>query len=769
MITDSNPVRAHELAMKSTADNTTRHPSPFLNSVPKSLLLGLLTASLMSVGISAQAGGGEYCGSNFSLDNRYYNACQINFPTLDTGNDTQTNLYLLLADKGLITFDEPDTLHTSGYYYDFPLNLRTLKHAAVNQVQNPNQSFLEPSETSNYAEYCNSFYTGKTALENALTLDQALTPKERAQLMQFRDAIRSECADSFDDETAALKDTATFPLKWSVHAQPYADYIMATQLFYLGKKSDFDSAHNLYSALTTLDAGDNAGRAWLLDTVNYMLIRTGINRIYQQGAQDYVYDHKTVDPRLFASTQSAINTYLSRFKKGQYTASARGLQRRLYWLSGKQEQLVDEIEWQIEHTQSLAFNLDSRRLPEEIERRLFFPDSDKQVDINVLNDPILLTSFALYRLRPASDLMNTKPITLAALERLKPKFKGSMDLYQYLIATYYFVQENNSKRALTYLPTATPTGKLSYTQFSQYALKAKALQQLGRTDEANTLWQQLHTLPKQPFQNTVTELALALHADKTNDYRSLFTDTSIQSQALKMRVIKYSADPTLLKQIADNHANTNALGAEARYALLAKSLIHGRYDDYLTYQQRYLPKDAQKYQGYSSKDETLKHLPTFSQFNWQGKHISPHIKCQNLTTTVTRLSKRLNDRLQTLCLTEFMYDTDLTSYLDDYDKEFRYIVDDDPSKPYPYLGDVPSRFAGQTLNRLDIYRAIFTDSQDDELSAYALHRAIGCFASSGNNQCGDKQVDLSVRKAWFKRLKSDFSQTTWAKNQKYYW
>ncbi len=748
---------------------------PLSNTMTKGLLLAIFTTALTGFSIPAKAGGGDYCGSNFSLDNRLYNECKINFPTLDTGNDTQTNLYLLIADKGLINFDISSAPDLDFYSeYDFPLNLSTLKQGAVNKKENPNQRILELSETSNYAEYCNSFYTGEEALEEALKLDTKLTSKERLQLIQFRQAIHSECNDSFSRDTPSLESqpsaesTSAFPLKWSVNAQPYADYIMATQLFYLGKKSDFDSAHNLYSALIDLETANNAGLAWLVDTCNYMLIRTGINRIYQDGMGEYTYKSENVDPRLFDITQQAIDTYLSRFKNGRYIASARGLQRRLYWLSEQQEKLIAEIEWQINHPNSPLFNLDSRLLPEEIERKVFFANYDELVDINKFNDPILLTSFALYRLRPANTNNADEPLTLLELKHLKPKFKERMDLYQYLMATYYLVQQNNPKQALEYLPTAAPTGKMSYSEFSQYALKARALQQIGNLNEASALWYHLNQLPKQPFQNMLTELALALQADRTNDYSKLFgKNATVQSQPLKMRVIKYSADPALLKQIANDHPATDEIGAEARYALLAKSLLNGRYADYLDYKKSYLPKNSKEYLGYYSKDETLKQLPYFSKFNWQGKKISPTINCQDLTTTVTLLSQNPKNRLQKLCLAEFIDDTSITSYFEDYNK--KYHTSNESSSAYAYLGDIPSRFKGQEMNRLDLYQSIFKDNRDDELSAYALHRAIGCFARSGNNQCSDEDINISVRKAWFKRLKSDFKNTSWAKKQEYYW
>ena len=78
---------------------------PLSNTMTKGLLLAIFITALTGFSIPAKAGGGDYCGANFSLDNRLYNECKINFPTLDTGNDTQTNLYLLIADKGLINFD----------------------------------------------------------------------------------------------------------------------------------------------------------------------------------------------------------------------------------------------------------------------------------------------------------------------------------------------------------------------------------------------------------------------------------------------------------------------------------------------------------------------------------------------------------------------------------------------------------------------------------------------------------------------------------------
>lgn len=53
--------------------------------------------------------------------------------------------------------------------------------------------------------------------------------------------------------------------------------------------------------------------------------------------------------------------------------------------------------------------------------------------------------------------------------------------------------------------------------------------------------------------------------------------------------------------------------------------------------------------------------------------------------------------------------------------------------------------------------------------AYALYRAINCYAPSGNNRCGGKEVEPAVRKAWFRQLKGTFADTQWGKSLQYYW
>ena len=53
--------------------------------------------------------------------------------------------------------------------------------------------------------------------------------------------------------------------------------------------------------------------------------------------------------------------------------------------------------------------------------------------------------------------------------------------------------------------------------------------------------------------------------------------------------------------------------------------------------------------------------------------------------------------------------------------------------------------------------------------AYALYRAVNCYAPSGNNQCGGADVPQEQRRAWFQQLKRDYAGSQWAQKLRYYW
>ena len=92
-----------------------------------------------------------------------------------------------------------------------------------------------------------------------------------------------------------------------------------------------------------------------------------------------------------------------------------------------------------------------------------------------------------------------------------------------------------------------------------------------------------------------------------------------------------------------------------------------------------------------------------------------------------------------------------------------------PSYQPDILGEVKKSSKGQIFYRGTVYQNIIRESQPSELQAYALYRAIQCYAPAGTNECGDEVVSKAIRKQWFQKLKTQYPNTTWAKSLKYYW
>lgn len=93
-----------------------------------------------------------------------------------------------------------------------------------------------------------------------------------------------------------------------------------------------------------------------------------------------------------------------------------------------------------------------------------------------------------------------------------------------------------------------------------------------------------------------------------------------------------------------------------------------------------------------------------------------------------------------------------------------------PSTGSRYPGGSQDLFAGKQRSRLDWYQQVIANpkaAKDDK--AYALYRAINCYAPSGSNGCGSQDLPVSQRKTWFNTLKQQHGASQWAKQLKYYW
>ena len=128
--------------------------------------------------------------------------------------------------------------------------------------------------------------------------------------------------------------------------------------------------------------------------------------------------------------------------------------------------------------------------------------------------------------------------------------------------------------------------------------------------------------------------------------------------------------------------------------------------------------------------------------------------------TVAALARNPQDIPGRLCLGDFFRLHGLDSLHGEYYP--------DPDKDE--LGGHTTGFSGKRNFRSEFYSSIIADPRaapGDK--AYALYRAVMCYAPSGMNDCGGADAPKSQRKAWFERLKRDYPQSQWAKKLRYYW
>jgi hypothetical protein len=88
----------------------------------------------------------------------------------------------------------------------------------------------------------------------------------------------------------------------------------------------------------------------------------------------------------------------------------------------------------------------------------------------------------------------------------------------------------------------------------------------------------------------------------------------------------------------------------------------------------------------------------------------------------------------------------------------------------PELGSTTSQFKGKPLARFDIYKALIANPKTPAADrAYALYRAVYCYAPARMNSCGGEDVPPKQRRAWFQQLKKRYPDSEWAKDLQLYW
>jgi hypothetical protein len=227
----------------------------------------------------------------------------------------------------------------------------------------------------------------------------------------------------------------------------------------------------------------------------------------------------------------------------------------------------------------------------------------------------------------------------------------------------------------------------------------------------------------------------------------------IRSPMIRAILLAHAAGAPLLRQQAKDKSASRQERDLAIYVLLYKDVTRGAYRDFIA-DLAMVPADASSEgDNYDLLAGDKINLTIFTKPAETGE-----LTCPQLRETAAQLARDPGNARARLCLGDFIR-------VNGFDQ---FSLDNPP--PKSDLGGAPSQFPGGHYSRLELYKAVIADAKTPPAdTAYALYRAVNCYAPSGNNSCGGTEVPTSQRKAWFNRLKKDYPTTSWAKDLQYYW
>lgn len=648
------------------------------------------------------------------------------------GNDTRTNLLLLMADRRGAIVRDPATRDDGP-----PLILAPWKVLAGNAV--PPAADSDESYSDWEPTRCQSNADGTEAFLAALKAAN-MPAAERDELANARRALQPKC-----DAPAA----AASPSVNSATGKAFASYLAGAAAFYAG---DWQAASSQFSGLSS------ASDPWVRETSAYMVARTALNAAIAVSVDEYGYlkDAKDRDIAPARTAGAGFAAYLKAYPGGRYASSARGLLRRAAWLQGDNRALSSLLADQLDRPRYDGAQRDID-LIEEIDDKLLEPAGSVSVD------QALLTAVSdLRRMRPVEDWEEGRTrLTREELDAQKTIFAKDSALFDYLRAAHALFVRNQPREALALIPDAAHQQRFTYVQFSRQMLRGMALDAVGDRN-ARGFWLSLLPGATQPYQRGAVELALGLHDERAGQIGRLFADGSpFTHPLLRQLLLERSAGPALLRQQA-----TAKVPAQERkvalYILLARELRGGAYAQWLT-DQKLVPGDASGESGYwsaayyaPSYNNKLE-PPPLGLFGKAGKVGA--FGCPALTVTVATLAGQPQAVRPRLCLAEYFR----LNGFDGFEEEFAPMQGGGlaSSKPTPGF---------PAYERQAVYQQVLASaaaSPDDK--ALALNRLVRCYAPAGYNSCGGDEATKAQRKGWFDRLKREYPASPWAKDLKYYW
>ena len=725
---------------------------------------GLALTCAMGAG-SVSASGDFFPPKYFSLsDGNTYTLAQpaytgMSVPFLAPANDSRVNLMLLLADARHMRphfLSSPTPFGRHGRYVaQTPIDFGTF--TAVFDDGRPKPA---PATENAYGvvdgqgDRCRSNAASAAAYVIALKASAAIA-SEKSLLVAARTALTSAC---FNGTAAASLNLAKDAIT-SAPGRDFTLYLAAASAFYSG---DFSSARWLFVAL------GNSAQPWIREASLYGVARVDLN-VDQAGIDgDYGgVSLQYVDTVALGQAETEYQTYLHDYPVGLYVGSASGLERRVLWLRGDKARLADLYEKAFDD-ETVAGNTSMLDLTYEIDDKLF-----TGAKVSDIRGPWLLAALDLTRMRTEDG----KPaLTQADLDAQAALFAAQPELYTYLRAAFSFYIENRPADVLKTLDGIKPAPHMSSVRYSELSLKGLALEALHRSAAARAHWLAIVPFTEPVLQRSAVELALAQNYEKSGDVAAVFAKGSpIHDPTYREILLSQSASPELLRAraIADDapvHERQLAL-----YVLLFKELTRGRYQAF-TDDWRLMPDPAPP-RTYGDKLQIgLNNPPALIDFTRFGNKAHDGYTCPAIATVTAGLAANPHDEANLICLGEFVRIYEYDGYGYSGYENVGFLRQDNPpstsSTPTApvELGSVATQFPGRAISRLDTYRDIIKDPKADaDVRAFALYRAVKCWAPGGNNSCDESDVPLGQRQQWYHELKVRYPSSYWAKSLKFYW
>ncbi len=660
---------------------------------------------------------------------------------LQPGNDSRINLLMLLADRtgrGPVSIPGPADYNVGegATFFSWPM----LRDGFYPQPEKDEAGYYGESSR------CDSLAAGAAAFAAALGAE-SVPAGERGALIAARGRLEAVCGGRSDKRRfyGAEPPSPAAPADWpaipSAKGRPFLAYLQAAEAFYRG---DWAAARSGFAALA-------GGSGWVADTAGYMTARVELNAAVAPALSEYgSFDRDKVDLAAVARGGRALEAYFKARPQGRYAASARGLVRRTQWLAGDFGGLGREYARQL--AAAKIEDEATARLIEEIDAK-FLLEAGAATPID---DPLLLAASDLMAMRENDWTFSgggqRAKLSAAALAGQQGKFAAQPALFSLLQASHAFYVARDMKRVLQLVPDDARQPAYGAVAFSRQYLRGMALAALGDRNEAG-FWLELLGGAKAAWQRPLVELGLAINYERNARLPLVFAkDSPIRDETIRRVLLTRSAGPALLRQHA---ANTSAARVErevALHTLLEKQVTRGMYGAFVS--------DSALLSALGSARPRA--ADDYSP-DWLGIFRAPRLSdgypCAPLTQTVRALSANPRDTKARLCLGDFFR-------LGGLDRIDGYEPERDPDT----LGDIANGFPQPLLARGVFYAEIVADPKTAPSDrAYALYRAVMCYAPSGNNDCGGAGYPESQRRAWFQQLKRDYPKSPWAQKLKAYW